>query len=67
LANPIPDTVNYGTNLNTEGMVGYENPASLIATNIDGVALNTFGFVWDSADIWEIVSNPPTTTWVAVT
>ena len=49
------DCVIVGTALNTFGMTAYNT--------IEGLGLNTFGFVWPCAGIWAPDENAVTTVW----
>lgn len=48
-----------GNALNSQGFTG-EN-------TIDGVGLNTFGFIWPCASIWTSCEEPITTVWIEAT
>jgi hypothetical protein len=52
------DVVVVGTALNTQGLVAYNT--------IEGLGLNTLGFLWPCAGIWDTAEASVSTTWVTV-
>lgn len=56
MANPI-DSVIVGTALNTLGYTANNT--------VEGLGLNSFGFLWPCEGIWSPGENPVTSTWVS--
>lgn len=54
---------NFDVTLNGRGLVDY----GLYGYSVDGLGLNTYGFVWLCSGIWDNADEDITTTWSACT